>query len=77
MITKMWRWLTLADLPVPKPETVVSIYWEDRSREQKRITAPYALGWEEGFQAAYRLFLVTGQVPKLTTRRENDSEPKG
>jgi hypothetical protein len=36
--------------------------WSDRTREQKRLTAPYALGWEEGYAAAYRQFATTGRV---------------
>lgn len=44
--------------------------WNDRTREERRLTAPYALGWEEGYDAAYRLFLDLGEVPPLEARRK-------
>lgn len=55
------RDLTRADDAKDRP-------WHNRSREEKRLTAPYALGWEEGYEAAYRLFLDEGEVPALETR---------
>lgn len=37
--------------------------WDSRTREEKRQSAPYALGWEEGYVAAYQIFLNDGVVP--------------
>lgn len=45
--------------------------WSDRTRDERRQTAPYTLGWEEGYDAAYRLFLDLGEVPALESRRRS------
>ena len=47
----------------------LSTPWEDRTREQKRLTAPYALGWEEGYAAAYAEFRASGRVAPLPNKR--------
>jgi hypothetical protein len=47
-------------------ETLTEKPWNQRTREEKRLTAPYALGWEEGHAAAYREFVVNRRVTPLT-----------
>lgn len=49
-----------------RPIYIDDINWDDRTREEKRVTAPYALGWEEGHAAAYREYVVRGRVSALT-----------
>lgn len=39
--------------------------WHHRTREEKMQTAPYSLGWEDGYNAAYRAFEKHGAVPDV------------
>lgn len=39
--------------------------WHHRTREEKLATAPYSLGWEDGYNAAYRAFEKHGAVPDV------------
>lgn len=39
--------------------------WNQRTREEKRLTAPYALGWEEGYRRAYQQYRDFGEVTPL------------
>lgn len=55
-------WRTRERVTAEQLINAFSTDWCDRTREQKRLTAPYALGWEEGYAAAYRQFLAMGRV---------------
>lgn len=39
--------------------------WHHRTRAEKLATAPYSLGWEDGYNAAFRVFARTGKVPDV------------
>ena len=39
--------------------------WHHRTRAEKLATAPYSLGWEDGYNAAYRAFERHGVVPDV------------
>lgn len=45
-----------------------SLSYDDRTREQKLLTAPYALGWDEGYDAAYKSWKTHGFVPHISYR---------
>lgn len=56
--------------PPPTPQLPRKL-WHHQTREEKLSSAPYSLGWEEGYAAARRAFARTGSVPDVfgTDRR--------